>query len=225
METAIQRNQWRIAADGESVPLIAKQSGFRNWRTIFDHPQNAAFRQNNPDPNVIHTGDAVWIPEIAPGPGFVLETGKSHRLVVKAPKIHLHLVLYDEEGAPYSDIPYEIWINDRKYGSENRRTTNAGEVKAEVPVAPELAVVLWVDGEDAKPEVYTVRTGDLDPIDTLEGVQDRLNNLGYDCGDEHGAMGPYTEAALKAFQIDVKLTPTGALDAKTRQQLQYAHDV
>jgi Putative peptidoglycan binding domain len=225
MVPSMTQNQWHTVVDGENILLIAKQAGFRNWRTIFDHPKNEAFRQNNPDPYSIHTGDSVWLPEKTPRSSFQCETDKEHRFVVKTLKALLYLVLETNDDIPYANRKYEIWIDGQQYGTEERHTSADGMIKTEIPVVPELELRVWFEGDTDAPTIYTVRTGDLDPIDTIEGIQDRLNNLGYDCGEEHGEIGSETEAALQAFQSDFGLTSTGELDDATRRTLQKEHDL
>lgn len=225
MASSIPRNQWHTVVAGENILLIAKQAGFRNWQTIFEHQKNQTFRQNNPDPYSIHTGDSVWIPEKMPRPGFKCEVGKEHQFVVKTLKASLYLVLENDDDLSYADRKYEIWINGQQYGNEERRTSGDGVVTGEIPVVPEIELKIWFEGDADEPTTYIVRTGDLDPIDTIAGVQDRLNNLGYDCGDEQGEIGPETKAALQAFQSDFGLAPTGEIDDATRRILQQEHDV
>lgn len=52
---------------GECLSSIAASYGFRDYRTICDHPSNAAFRAKRPNPNLIYPGDVVMIPVAAPG--------------------------------------------------------------------------------------------------------------------------------------------------------------
>jgi hypothetical protein len=40
------------------------------------------------------------------------------------------------------------------------------------------------------------------PLYLLLGVQQRLKELGYDCGTTDGVMGPHTKGAVEAFQSD-----------------------
>jgi N-acetylmuramoyl-L-alanine amidase len=68
---------------------------------------------------------------------------------------------------------------------------------------------------EVKPEVYesfTIKLAHVDPLHTIEGLQDRLNSLGYRCGDEHGQIGPETEQAIREFQADYGLPETGQVD-------------
>ena len=50
-------------------------------------------------------------------------------------------------------------------------------------------------------------------------AQARLNELGYNVGTPDGAAGPRTAAALRAFQRDNSLQPSGRLDAATQDVL------
>lgn len=63
----------------------------------------------------------------------------------------------------------------------------------------------------------------LPPVDTCEGVQARLNNLGYEPGRMDGRQGPRTTAAIRAFQRDHRRPITGEADAATRAELRRVH--
>ena len=54
---------------------------------------------------------------------------------------------------------------------------------------------------------------------SVRDAQRRLNELGYSAGTPDGATGPRTAAALRAFQRDNGLQPTGRLDAPTMDVL------
>jgi len=53
-------------------------------------------------------------------------------------------------------------------------------------------------------------------------MQERLNELGYKLGTVDGVAGPRTVEALKKFQSDNKLSPTGTIDADTIRKLRAA---
>jgi peptidoglycan hydrolase-like protein with peptidoglycan-binding domain len=56
----------------------------------------------------------------------------------------------------------------------------------------------------------------------LQAVQTKLNELGYACGAADGIMGPKTAGALKAFQADHGLDPSGIADDRTVAALESA---
>lgn len=56
----------------------------------------------------------------------------------------------------------------------------------------------------------------------LSWVQQKLNDLGYDCGETDGMMGAKTQTCIRAFQLASGLNVTGALDNSTvRAMLEY----
>src|ERR1700719_1331933 len=57
---------------------------------------------------------------------------------------------------------------------------------------------------------------------TIFEMQERLNELGYKLGTIDGVSGPRTVEALKKFQSDNKLPPTGTIDPETIRKLRSA---
>lgn len=53
----------------------------------------------------------------------------------------------------------------------------------------------------------------------MKRIQERLNELGYDCGEADGIKGPQTEQAIKNFQSDNGLEPDGIVGPATRSAL------
>jgi len=47
---------------GDSLSKIARSKGLPSWRIIYNHPDNADFRRKRPNPNLIHPGDTLVIP-------------------------------------------------------------------------------------------------------------------------------------------------------------------
>lgn len=64
--------------------------------------------------------------------------------------------------------------------------------------------------ETVKP---TLRKGDRG--DEVKALQERLNSLGYDCGEADGAFGTRTKNAVVRFQTDHQLDPDGVVGRKT----------
>jgi peptidoglycan hydrolase-like protein with peptidoglycan-binding domain len=60
-----------------------------------------------------------------------------------------------------------------------------------------------------------VRAADINNDQDIMEAQTRLAELGYDTGYTDGINGPATERALKQYQIDHGLKPTGTLNGKT----------
>jgi hypothetical protein len=64
--------------------------------------------------------------------------------------------------------------------------------------------------ETVKP---TLRKGDSG--DEVKALQERLNALGYDCGEADGVFGTRTKNAVVRFQTDHQLDPDGVVGRKT----------
>lgn len=63
--------------------------------------------------------------------------------------------------------------------------------------------------------VAPVSAADINNDQDIMEAQTRLAELGYDTGYTDGINGPATERALKQYQIDHGLKPTGTLNGKT----------
>jgi peptidoglycan hydrolase-like protein with peptidoglycan-binding domain len=53
----------------------------------------------------------------------------------------------------------------------------------------------------------------------LEGVQSRLNNLGYHCGNEEGKNDKSTKAAVRAFKQKHRLADNDIVDQAMKDKL------
>ena len=72
-------------------------------------------------------------------------------------------------------------------------------------------------------KVYPLRLGHLDPITSLSGVADRLNNLAYYNGPRSTEMTSALQEALRAFQKANNLQESGEADQATRDKLTQIH--
>lgn len=64
---------------GDTLTKIANRHGFRNWRAIYDHPDNAGFKRLRPNPNLIYPGDVIQIPATS--------TPTAHPAVIPGPPV------------------------------------------------------------------------------------------------------------------------------------------
>jgi N-acetylmuramoyl-L-alanine amidase len=51
-----------VVKKGDNLSSIARANGLKNWRSIYNHQDNKAFRKKRPDPNLIYPGDVIWLP-------------------------------------------------------------------------------------------------------------------------------------------------------------------
>jgi len=200
-----------VVKQGDCIGSIAFEKGFF-WETILNLPENAELKRERKDPNVLLAGDQVFIPDKREKTD-VCATEQRHRFRRKGTPENLQVrVLY--ENVPRANEPYVLEID----GQAERGTTDAdGNIRRAIP--PNARRGKLTVGEGAEQLEFDLTLGAIDPIDTLTGVQERLNNLGYDCGEEDGMLGEETERALRDFQADHDLEETGQPDEPTRQEL------
>jgi N-acetylmuramoyl-L-alanine amidase len=209
---------------GEYLASIAKDYGFSDWHTIYDHPQNAQLKKKRPNPNVLFPGDELFIPnkemkeESCP-------TEKRTSFNLNVPKAWLKIVLKDSDGAALANQPYTLtlaWLTLK--GSTDR----SGSLEQKIPIGIDTGE-LSLDKIDLR---WDLKIGHLDPVHNesedaaiVAGIQARLNNLGFYCGDVDGILGPNTTQALKAFQESVlsRSDPDGKADKQTRDALLQQH--
>jgi N-acetylmuramoyl-L-alanine amidase len=207
---------------GEYLASIAQQYGFADWHLIYDHPQNAGVKRMRPNPNVIMPGDELYIPDKTQkqesGP-----TEKRHKFQIKTSKVWLRIVLKDAEDKPIANQPYTLTVAWRP---RKGTTDGSGLLQQEIPMGSKSAELSL----DKLAVSWHLQIGHLDPVDSaddesagIEGVQARLNNLGFYCGHVDGILGSRTEAALNAFQKKYGITDSGLPDSTTRSKLVELH--
>ena len=211
-----------IVRQGECLSSIAHKHGFSKWRTIYNHPKNADFKKQRPNPNLIYPGDEIFIPDKDPRQES-RGTDKSHKFVKKAPLTLLRIVLLDEKRKPLAGKKYKLVV-----GKTTHEKSTGGDGLLQHPVPPDLEeALLTVWPNDADPdETYTfaLKIGHLDPVKHITGFQARLNNLGFYCGSEHDEIGPRTTAALRAFQEEYRSTTRdGTATQETMDDLKEAY--
>jgi N-acetylmuramoyl-L-alanine amidase len=227
-----------IVAQGEYLSLIASRYGFRDWKRIYEHPTNAAFRKKRPNPHVLLPGDEIFIPDRTPQT-VQCDTGKKHRFVIKSRRRdELVIVLKTHLGDALTEEECVVSFTEGEGGEPIEPavvvvTSGEGELRAAVPEDATHATIT-VSGQPWLR--WQVAIGYLDPLtDTdvpfdarrcnITAIQSRLNNLGYPCGKVDGQLGPKTKAALRAFQRRAlgRPKPDGVLDEETCGKLQIDH--
>lgn len=225
---------------GECIELLAERSG-HTPETIWEHPQNDALRQRRPSLQVLAPGDTVYVPPLRCRTEPVA-TGSSHRVTVQRPtaRLIMRFVIDDEpranedytlsyrghevtgttdgDGVLDEPIPFdlpratvrfastgevpEMWLPEPSPDADDPELEHEGE---EDPV----------DEPSALEDVYEFDLRWLDPSAEPTGAQARLHALGFEVGAIDGDAGPRTTDALRTFQLDSGLDPTGELDERT----------
>jgi N-acetylmuramoyl-L-alanine amidase len=228
--------------DGDCIGNIAHSRGF-DWKTIWNHPENAALKGRRKDPNLLSPGDVVHIPDLR-----VQEkdcaTDAKHTFTVKGARARFRIKLLSEKkdpqktaGAsggeaayedpdfktksrtdePLANVPYVLDVDGKLIDG----VTGADGV-IDVPIPPGARrAKLTLNPGTPQEKIYECPLGSMNPIEETSGVTRRLNNLGFFCGDD--LESPESKAAISLFQESFGLPITGKLDDATRNKLKEAH--
>ena len=202
---------------GECLSSIAKEHGFASWKTIYDAPENAEFREQRPDPNLIYPGDEVFVPDKGTKKDDAPVDTK-HVYKKKGSKTYLRIHLKDYNGEALFGLRYQL-----KIGATIKEGTLGEDGKLEEPIDPTAktgTLTLWVEEEPTERRyVWDLKIGALDPVETVKGIQARLNNLGHDSGVVDGIVGPITRGATIEFQQKYDLDDDGIAGPITQGKL------
>jgi N-acetylmuramoyl-L-alanine amidase len=207
-----------IVKQGDCIESIAFKQGLF-WETIWNHPKNQPLRGIRKDTNVLLPGDKIFIPEktIKDIQG---STEQKHRFRKKGIPCKLKIQFLNEKGQPRSNDPYILEVDGKVTDG-----VLDGDGFVDENISPNARRGKITVGVGDQQDEFDLALGHLDPVTELSGIQSRLNNLGYDCGDSNGMMNELTESSIMAFQADHGLKVTGKADSETQNKLFEVHDL
>ena len=198
---------------GQDIASLAHEYGHFPDK-IWNHSQNAALKAKRKTPNQLMPGDEVFVPEIE----IKYEgkpTDQQHKFKVKGTPHKFRLQL-KRLGKPRANEPYDLLLEG---SHKSGQTDGQGWIEEFVPGNAKGGTLTLQGGK----EIMPIRLGDLNPIEELSGIQQRLNNLGFKCGTEDADLDDRTRAALRKFQGGHGLPETGEPDAATQAKLKELH--
>jgi hypothetical protein len=196
-----------VVKEGETLLTIAAAYGFGDWQTIWSHGDNAGLRARRPDPMVLVAGDEVVVPD-RERRWERIETNRRHVFKVEGLEARLRLLVEDDLGAPLQGGAFVVETEDGR-----RRTGEVGPrglVDCSLPPACRKATLTVTLGKLVA--TWHLELGQLEPVETVKGVQARLNALGLLDGRLTGEVDAPTRKAIEAFQRRHGLPVTGAAD-------------
>nr|WP_269749932.1 type VI secretion system tip protein TssI/VgrG [Polyangium fumosum] len=134
----------------------------------------------------------------------------------------LSLKLTDPDFVPYANKEYMLTAGGVAFEGS---TGPEGQLELDIPKHADAAqVVLFVDGRPRGKRLrYNVALRDLPEATSVRGAQTRLKNLGYFWGEIGDELDVDTARALREFQEDHGIEPTGRLDSQTAAKLSEVH--
>ncbi len=177
-------------------------------------PKNRELKQERKDPNVLLTGDVVYVREKEEKEESCAAKQR-HRFRRKGVPEKL-IIQFKRQGEPRADEEYTLDID----GSlSDGKTDGDGKVEVTIPPNARKGKIVFREAGDA----YDLDLGNLDPVTEVAGVQGRLRNLGFYAGAVNGKNSPELELAIRSFQEAEGLKITGKPDDSTRKKIEDAY--
>jgi N-acetylmuramoyl-L-alanine amidase len=196
--------------DGDCADSVAAAHG-QTTKKVWMHARNDELRKERGSPHLLEPGDTLFVPDLE-RQDESCDTEKSHRFRRKSVPARLVLVL-KRNGKPVASRKVKIEVDGL---SEEGELDDQGKLDVVVPPQAKEAI-LEVEGWTDK---LKLALGGLDPIESVSGIQARLDNLGYCPGPIDGINGPLTKAAVKRFQSDVGAAVDGIVGPETTRHLE-----
>lgn len=207
-----------MVIQGDHISKIAKENGFPDYHTIWDHPNNADLKKQRDNPNVLNPGDMLFIPDKEQKEESG-NTEKRHTFVVKREPLKLRLVLEDMYEKPVANAQKALLVES---DVDQQNTDGKGHIERDIPRdAQDSTLVIRGEPSHFADIPIPVKIGSLDTVDTFAGQLARLNNLGYFPGD--GSDEDAFESAVEEFQCDNHLVVDGICGPKTQAKLKEVH--
>jgi N-acetylmuramoyl-L-alanine amidase len=182
---------------GDYLSKIANKHGFSDYQTIWDHPKNSELKKKRQSPNILYTGDVLFIPE----KNEKEESGATeqrHRFMVKGHTLMLRIVFKTIDDQPIANEDCELHVGGEVF---SLTTDGNGTIEQRIPATAETGRLIFKNSE-VPFDWIPIKIGHLDPIEEISGQQARLNNLGYNAGPIDGKESEQLRSAIEEFQCD-----------------------
>lgn len=208
-----------VVLQGEHLSQISAKYGFLDYRTIWNHPQNADLKALRKTPNVLLPGDTVHIPDKSEKQAS-RGTGQLHRFQVPSQRLFLQIALKDWANQPVADTECELQLEGKAIPL---KTDAAGRIKVPISITEAEATLTFKDPMVPFDLLVPIKIGHLDPVDSASGQMARLSNLGYITRHLEDVDDIVMARTVQEFQCDAGLPVTGECDAVTQNKLKEMH--
>ena len=198
---------------GDCVDQIAEKYGFLP-ETVWDHPKNSKLKGLRKDRNILLPGDELFVPE-KEIKSIPVPSGAKHPFIHKAVLAKFKLQL-KKNGEPRAGLAYTLHIDTATFSG---KTDGSGWIEHVIAPGAKEGKVILTDTN----ETYELKLGHLDPPDSIAGVQQRLQNLGFYGGKIDGKEGNLTRSGIQFFQKNKELAISGKIDDELTNMLKDDH--
>jgi hypothetical protein len=198
---------------GDHLSAIAEKFGFRQLKTIWEHPNNAALKSARTDPHILQPGDEIFIPEKEPKAEGRATTAV-HTFKLSTEPLKLKLKLQDVNAQPLANQGCKL---DVEGAVSSEKTGGDGTIEKVIAKTAKVGKLTLPDLE------MPILIGHLDPVEEQSGQIARLCNLGYEPGDVDAPDAERVRSAVEEFQCDHDLPVNGVCDAATQAKLKDVH--
>jgi hypothetical protein len=159
-----------VIKQGDYLAALAHKFDF-DADDVWGHDKNTDLRQARPNPNILNPTDILYIPDqVNKKPkSFSLNTGATNTFVSDAPKTKI-AIRFDDE-----DLKNQAYTVDELPELTDLKTGDDGTASLSIPVTLQSFTIEFTESGAA----FTIFVAHLDPIDKLNGIAQRLQNLGY----------------------------------------------
>lgn len=204
-----------VVREGECMSSLAAAKGLFVAQ-IFEHPANAQLSTVRGDPNILLPGDRLTIPKFE-----IKEVDKPTELrnpfVLLGEEVFLRIKVMDRD-IPLGGQPFILAV-----GGVTIQSTTLPDGTIETRIPPNATSGILTVGTGADLVQLKLKLGALSPVASNKGVQQRLQNLGFDCGPIDGIVGPRTRGAVRGFQEKSGVAADGVIGPGTRALLKEKH--
>ncbi len=158
-----------VVRQGDFLARLAYQFGF-DADAVWGDAKNAQLREDRTDHNILSPADLLYIPDQAGTPAMQsLTTGTTNTFVSTPPTTTVTIRFVD---APFASQAYSVPELPELAGLT---TGQDGTATFSIPVTLDTFTITFTGSGTS----FSFDVGCLDPINTLSGIFQRLQNLGY----------------------------------------------
>jgi hypothetical protein len=163
----------------DTVRKVAYKLGF-DADPVWNDPSNDDLRALRPNPDLLLAGDVLYVPDAADRPQPPVNpvaAGTTTTFVAPdPPTVTVSHQFFGLDSSTYDSKTFTVQELDNL---GELQTTKDGLATFQVPVTLDTATIVFSDTGES----WALQVGDLDPINTVSGIFQRLQNLGYISSD------------------------------------------